>query len=72
MRERRQTSHVEIQIIYVATPPSRMWNTDFPRGPVVKTSPSNAGGVGSTPGQGAQIPHASMAKTKKHKTEAIL
>ena len=29
---------------------------DFPGGPVVKTSPSNAGGVGSTPGQGAKIP----------------
>ena len=29
---------------------------DFPPGPVVKTSPSNAGGVGSIPGWGAKIP----------------
>ena len=28
---------------------------DFPGGPVVKTSLSNAGGVGSIPGQGAKI-----------------
>ena len=37
------------------------WNKpqgDFPGSPVVKTSPSNAGGVGSIPGQGAKIPHA--------------
>ena len=31
---------------------------DFPGGPVVKTSPSNAGDVGSIPGQGTKIPHA--------------
>ena len=31
---------------------------DFPGGPVVGTSPSNAGGVSSIPGQGAKIPHA--------------
>ena len=31
---------------------------DLPSGPVVKTSPSNARGVGSTPGQGPRIPHA--------------
>ena len=31
-------------------------------GPVVKTSPSNAGDVGSVPDQGADIPHASVAK----------
>ena len=35
---------------------------DFPGGPVVKTSPSNAGGAGSIPGQGAKIPHASRPK----------
>ena len=33
-------------------------NRDFPGGPVVKTSPSNAGGAGSIPGRGAKIPHA--------------
>ena len=37
---------------------------DFPGGPVVKASPSNAGGVGLIPGQGAKIPHASWSKTK--------
>ena len=45
---------------------------DFPDGPVVKTSPSNAGGVGSIPGQGAKIPHASGPKTHNIKTEVIL
>ena len=33
---------------------------------MVKTSPSNAGGAGSTPGQGAKIPHASQPKTQKN------
>ena len=32
--------------------------TDFPRGPVVKNPPSNAGDAGSIPGQGTKIPHA--------------
>ena len=32
---------------------------DFPGDPVVKTSPSNTGSVGSIPGRGANIPHAS-------------
>ena len=45
---------------------------DFPAGPMVKTSPSNAGGAGSIPGQGAKIPHALGPKKPKHKTEAIL
>ena len=35
---------------------------DFPGGSVVKTSPSNAVGVGSIPGQVAKIPHASCPK----------
>ena len=38
---------------------------DFPGGPVVETSPSNAGGVGSIPGWGAKIPHASWPKNQK-------
>ena len=29
---------------------------DFPGGPVVETSPSSAGGMGSTTGQGGEIP----------------
>jgi len=43
---------------------------DFPGSPVVKTSPSNAGGAGSIPGEGAKIPHASNGIKPKHKTEA--
>ena len=44
---------------------------DFPGGPVVKTLPSNAGGVG-IPGWGAEIPYASRSKKPKHKTDKIL
>ena len=40
---------------------------DFPGGPVVKISPSNTGGVGSIPSQGAKIPHASWPKSKTRK-----
>ena len=40
---------------------------DFPGGPVVKISPSNAGGVGSIPGWGAKIPHASWPKNQNIK-----
>ena len=45
---------------------------DFPGGPVVKASLSNAEGAGSIPAQGAGIPHASQPKKPKHKTEATL
>ena len=31
---------------------------DFPGGPMVKNPPSNAGDVGSIPGQGSKSPHA--------------
>ena len=44
----------------------------FPDGPVVKTSPSKAGGVSLIPGQGIKIPNASEPKKSKYKTEAIL
>ena len=40
---------------------------DFPGGPVVKTSPSNAEGAGSIPGQGAKILHASGLKKQNIK-----
>ena len=40
---------------------------DFPGGPVVKTSLSNAGGVGLIPGQGTKIPHASQPKNQNIK-----
>ena len=36
----------------------KMEHRDFAGGPVVKTSPSNAGGVDLIPGQGAKILHA--------------
>ena len=45
---------------------------DFHGGPVVNSLPSNAGGTGSIPGQGAKIPRASQPKNLEHKTEAIL
>ena len=34
---------------------------------MVKTSPSNAGGTGSTPGRGAKIPQASQPKNQNIK-----
>ena len=34
---------------------------------MVKTSPSSAGGVGSIPGQGDRIPHASRPKNRNIK-----
>ena len=49
------------------------WNTltslknicgDFPEGPLVKTSISNAWGAGSVPGWGAKIPHVSQPKNQ--------
>ena len=40
---------------------------DFPGGPVVKTLPSNAGGAGSIPGQGAKIPHTLWPKNQNIK-----
>ena len=45
---------------------------DFPGGPVVETSPSNASGVGLIPGRGVKIPLASRPKKPRHKTEVIL
>ena len=41
---------------------------DFPGGPVVGTSPSNTRDVGSIPGRGTNIPHASQphSKTKRN------
>ena len=45
----------------------KKYSRDFPGSPVVKTSPSNAGGVGSIPGRGAKIPHASWPKTQNLK-----
>ena len=44
-----------------------IWYRDFPGSPVVKTSPSNAGGAGLLPGWGAKIPHALGAKNQNIK-----
>ena len=44
---------------------NKYWRGDFPGGPVVKTSPSNAGGAGSIPGRGAKIDPTCLA-AKKH------
>lgn len=38
---------------------------------MVEILPFNAGSVGSIPGLGAKIPHASWPKYQKHETEAI-
>ena len=40
---------------------------DFPSSPVVKTLPSNAGGVGTIPGQGAEIPRALSSENQNIK-----
>ena len=45
---------------------------DFPGGPVFKTSPSNAEGVGSIPGWGARIPCASQPKNQNRKASNII
>ena len=50
------------------------WNQEimprgFPGGPVVKTLPSSSGSVGSVPGRGAKIPHASWSKNQNIKRE---
>ena len=44
-----------------------MISWDFPGSPVVKTLPYNAEGVGSMPGQGVKIPHASEPKNQNIK-----
>ena len=44
---------------------------NFPGGPMVKTLSSNAGSVGSIPGQGAKILHALGPQSQNIKTEAI-
>ena len=48
-------------------PAKYRYGQDFPGSLVVKTSTFNAGAVGSTPGWGANIPHA-LWKKKKQKT----
>ena len=43
---------------------------NFPGGPGVKPSPSNAGGVGSIPGPRSKIPHASQPKNQSIKNRS--
>ena len=47
-------------------------NWDFSDGPVVKTLPSNAGGAGSIPGQGAKITYASGPKNQNIKERSSI
>ena len=47
--------------------PQKYGSWDFPVGPVVKTSPSNARGVGSTPAWRAKIPPAAWPKHRNIK-----
>ena len=42
---------------------------DFPGGPVVKSFPSNALGMGSLPSQGAKIPHVFQPENQNIKEE---
>ena len=46
---------------------NQMSKRDFPSGPVVKASPSSAGGAGLIPGWGARIPHVSWPKDQNIK-----
>ena len=41
-------------------------HSDFSGSPVVKSSPSSAGGVGSIPGRGTKIPFALRCRKPKH------
>ena len=44
----------------------------FPRGSVVKNLPCNAGDMGSIPGQGTKILHATWRSKKKKKKSTVL
>ena len=43
----------------------------FPGGPVVKNPPYNAGDVGSIPGQGTKIPHATEPTKPTHHGQRV-
>ena len=57
--------HMNFQGMQTLSLKQELWG--FPGGPVVKTSPSNAGGAGSIPGQGAKIPHTSWPENQNIK-----
>ena len=44
---------------------------DFPGGPVVKNQPCNAGDMGSIPGQGTKILHATEQQRELHERELL-
>ena len=50
-----------------SVPYSQYYAGDFSSGPVVKTLPSNSGGVDSIHGQGVKIPHAAWPKNQSKK-----
>ena len=65
--------HWGLKIFLLVFYKERAYSGDFPGGQVVKTLPSTAGDVGSIPGQGTKIPHASRPKKKpKYKTKTVL
>ena len=45
---------------------------EFPGGPVVETSPSEAGSMGSIPDQGTKIPHTSWPRNQNIKQNNII
>ena len=63
------TSWSAYQLVYVSRYNLRTINKlgDIPGGPVVKTSPSNAGSVGLICGQGSKIPHTFWTNQNKAK-----
>ena len=44
----------------------KVYSGDFPGGPVVKTLPSNEGGMGSNPSWGVKIPYACHQKIRSN------
>ena len=57
----------EVQTMDSRTLGSKQSVGDFPGCPVVKTSPSSAGGAGSISGRGAKIPHALLPRNQNIK-----
>ena len=51
--------------MYIILLKNKRLRGDFPGCPIVKTSPSDAGGAGLVPGWEAETPHASQQKKKK-------
>ena len=62
----RSSTLITVQDIE-SVPYSQYYAGDFSSGPVVKTLPSNSGGVDSIHGQGVKIPHAAWPKNQSKK-----